>query len=60
MKWLIENRVNYFNNGIPVIQQIKSRVLYTKTEVIGRSKYPLVLMLEPLLDVTLHVLGVVK
>ena len=46
--------------GIPVIQQLRVGAYIIKQKILGRSKYPLVLMLEPLLDVTLHVLGVVK
>ena len=46
--------------GIPVIQQLRVGAYIIKQKIIGRSKYPLVLMLEPLLDVTLRVLGVVK
>ena len=46
--------------GIPVIQQLRVGAYILKQKIIGRSKYPLVLMLEPLLDVILRVLDVVK
>ena len=46
--------------GIPLIQQIRVGSYILKQKILGRSKYPLVLMLEPLLDAILHVLDVAK
>ena len=34
--------------GIPLIQQIRVGSYILKQKILGRSKYPLVLMLEPL------------
>ena len=43
--------------GIPVIQQIRVGAYILKQKFLGRSKYPLVLMLEPLFRCNLACAG---
>ena len=43
--------------GIPVIQQLRVGAYILKQKILGRKKYPLVLMLEPLFRCNLACAG---